>query len=115
MGDVVDAILAVEVLDATLHRALLENLLDRAHRIDREHHAPGAALVVARYLEQGAPLVRISDVVGQGIAVRREIVARAENEEALLIGEAGEIHVHRLAHLAATAIAADHPAPAERR
>src|SRR5262249_9930241 len=111
MENHVAAILAVKSLDAPLDRGLIENVVDRKLRIDRKDHAPGAYVIVPRYLEQRAPFLRVRDVIGQCITMLGEIVARAQDQEPLLIREAREIDIHAFANLAASAITTDHPAP----
>src|SRR5215467_2042250 len=92
MRHLVAAPLGVKALDAPLYRGLLEDLVNRGLGVDREDDAPDAALIVARDLEQRAPFLRVGDVVGQRIAMRLEIIAGAEHEKALFVGEAGELH-----------------------
>src|SRR6266446_8777281 len=96
----------MKALDAPLHRGLFEDIVDRRLGVDWEDDAPDAALIVARNLEQRAPFLGVGDVIGQRIAMRLEIIASTEHKKALLVGEARKLHPHRLAHLAAPAIAA---------
>src|SRR6185436_5110624 len=84
--------LGVETLNAPLHRGLLEDLVNRRPGVDREDDAPDAALVVARNFEQRATFLRVGDIVGQRIAMRLEIIAGTEHEEALLVSEARKLN-----------------------
>ena len=88
MGHVVTAGLGMETLHAPLHRGLVEDIFRWSMRVDRKHDAPDPAFVVAGDFEQGAPFVRVGNVVGQRIAMRLEIVSRAQHKETLLVGEA---------------------------
>src|SRR3954469_16944969 len=90
MRHIVGASLRMEALDAPLDRGFLEYLLDPRLGIDRKDHAPDPTHVVAPNLEQRAQFLRVSDVIGQRIAMWLEVIAGAQHEEAFLVGEARE-------------------------
>src|SRR5262245_4063507 len=113
MNDIIVTSLGVKALDSPLNLTLLESGFGRNPGIDRKYDAPDAPLVIPWNLEQRAPFIGIGDIVGHRVSVLPEVVTRAENEKSLLIGESGEHHRHGFAHLAASAIAADHPASAK--
>ncbi len=81
--------------------------VERFVRTQRHHQAVNARRPLPRNLEEVVPLLRIGDVVAIGVAVRGEIIWRADNHAAFRIGEALKLYADRLANRAARSVGPD--------